>query len=72
MNRAEHLQWSKDRAVELAEEGDNQGAFASFQSDMKEHPETSDHIALQMGTMLLMSGNLNTQSEMVTWIQGFN
>ena len=37
MNRTEHLQWSKDRAIEYVNTGDNPGAFASFQSDMSKH-----------------------------------
>jgi len=72
MNRQEHLQWCKDRALEYVNRNDLNQAFASFQSDMSKHPETSDHIALEMGTMLLVSGNLSTAKQMNDWIVGFN
>jgi len=72
MDRIEHLQWCKDRAIEFVDKGDIKQAFASFMSDMNKHPETADHIALQMGAMLLMSGLLSTPHQMSNWILGFN
>ena len=72
MNRQEHLQWAKDRALEYAQKGDIQNAFLSMQSDMAKHEELANHLALQMGTMLLMGGNLKTESEITNWIIGFN
>lgn len=72
MNRAEHLQWCKDRANEYVDNNDMTNAFASFQSDMSKHPETSNHMALEMGTMLLVSGQLSTSHQMKNWIDGFN
>lgn len=72
MNREEHLQWCKDRANQYLDKGDVQGAFASFNSDMSNHQETKDHIALQMGLALFMTGNLSTESQMRNWINGFN
>ena len=72
MNRAQHLNWCKERALEYINRGDVKEAFASFQSDMSKHSETATHIALEMGTMLLISGNLSTSNEMKNWIKGFN
>jgi len=72
MERSEHLQWCKDRANEYVKIGDMNQAFASFQSDMRKHPETADHMALEMGTMLLISGNLSNAHQMSDWINGFN
>lgn len=72
MSRSEHLEWCKERANEYVEKGDLKNAFASFQSDMSKHPETQNHLALEMGTMLLISGNLSTQLQMKNWIDGFN
>ena len=71
-NRTEHLKWCKQRALEYVEEGDLNQAFASFQSDMTKHPETNGHLALQMGTMLLLGGHLSTAQKMREWIVGFN
>ena len=72
MNRQEHLQWCKDRALEYVKQNDLNNAFASFQSDMTKHPETDGHMALELGTMLLISGNLSTAEQMTDWITGFN
>ena len=72
MNRQEHLQWCKDRALEYVEDGDVTQAFASFQSDMTKHEETQGHMALELGTMLLVSGNLSTPHQMREWVNGFN
>jgi len=72
VNRTEHLQWCKDRAIEFVDQNDLKNAFSSFQSDMRKHAETSNHIALDMGTMLLVSGHLSTQHEMREWINEFN
>jgi len=48
INRSEHLKWCKERANECVDRGDLTDAFASFQSDMKKHPETADHVALDL------------------------
>jgi len=72
MTRAEHLQWAKDRAKEYIDIGDTAQAQASFMSDMNKHEELADHKALELGMMLLLSGNLSTPSQMWQWIEGFN
>jgi len=70
--RAEHLQWCKDRALKYLDQNDTNQAFASFMSDMSKHEETEHHLALEMGTMLLLGGYLSTIHEMRKWIEGFN
>lgn len=70
--RSEHLNWCKKRANEYVDNNDINGAFASFQSDMTKHPETANHLALELGTMLLLSGNLSSPHQMRNWIDGFN
>lgn len=72
MNRSEHLQYCKDRANKYVENNDMKNAFASFQSDMDKHPETANHLALKMGTMMLLSGHLSNTRQMKEWINGFN
>lgn len=72
MNRSEHLQWCKDRAIAYIDAGDLRGAFASFQSDMSKHEQTENHMALDMGTILMVNGQLGTPHEMKEWIEGFN
>ncbi len=72
MSRAEHLQWCKNRAIEYVKQNDLKMAFASFQSDMTKHPETESHMALKMGSMLLIGGLLSSPKEMTDWIEGVN
>ena len=72
MDRSEHLQWCKDRAMEYVRVGDIDQAFASFSSDMSKHSETENHSALELGTMMLFGGHLDTPGKMEKWILGFN
>jgi hypothetical protein len=72
MTRQEHLDWAKKRAVEYATKGDLMGAFTSFQSDMTKHPETKDHMALEMLSLMFIGGQLNTPREMQKFIEDFN
>ena len=74
MNRQEHLQWCKDRALEYVDAGDLEQALASLTSDLGKHPETQHHVrdTCPLGMQLLMAGHLSTPQEMREWITGFN
>ena len=72
MNRSEHLAWCKQRALEYIDQEDFTGALASMASDLGKHNETEGHIGIQLGMMQLMSGGLQSKSEMTTFIEGFN
>ena len=72
MNRGDHLQWAKDRALQYVAVGDMNRAFASLGSDLNEHDELRNHSGLTLGTMLLMAGKLGTAREMRKFIVGFN
>ena len=72
MNRQEHLQWCKDRALKYVDNGDLRNAFASMSSDMQKHPETENHSAIELGMQMMMAGMLNTPGEMRKFIEGFN
>ena len=72
MNRQEHLQWCKDRALKYVDNGDLRNAFASMSSDMQKHPETEKHPAIALGMQMMMTGMLNTPGEMRKFIKGFN
>lgn len=67
--REEHLEWCKQRARVYLDMGDGNQAYASFISDMRKHPGTENHPALEMGGMLLVSGNMNNIRK---FIDGFN
>ena len=72
MSREEHMQWSKQRALEYVEQGDIQGAYASIASDLQKHPDTQGHIGIEMGMLQLMGGILRTPEQMRHFIEGFN
>ena len=72
MTRQEHLEWCKKRALEYIDRNDLPNAYTSMCSVLGKHPETSNHSAIQLGMMLMVSGKLNTQHEMQKFIEGFN
>lgn len=72
MNRDEHLQWCKDRALEYVKIGDTRQALASMFSDLRKHEETKNHSAIELGTMLMFGGLLETPAEVEKFINGFN
>lgn len=70
--RAEHLAWCKERALAYVDSGDLTNAYNSMVSDLGHHPETNGHAAVELGMMLLLTGNLSTAPEMRDFIEGFN
>ena len=74
MDRAEHLAWAKQRALEYADQGDVTNAIASLRSDLGKHPETAqsadaiDHLMMP----LAMTGNFDRPGELRKFIEGFN
>jgi len=71
-SRSEHLAWCKQRALEYVDAGDVPQALASLMSDLRKHPGTEDHGAIELGMMLAMNGHLSTEREMREWIEGCN
>ena len=71
MNRSEHLQWCKDRALEYVDAGDNQQAMSSMISDLRKHKETesSAGFGFSLGMIAMQSGS---SEEMRKFINGFN
>ena len=72
MNRSEHLNWCKQRALEYVQSGDFSQAVASMLSDLGKHSETEGHIGIELGSQMLFAGLLNTDSEVRKWVEGFN
>jgi hypothetical protein len=67
----EHLEWSKKRAIAYADRGELTEAFSSMASDLEKHPETAKHPAIELGLMLLLTGNLSTPHKMREFIEEF-
>lgn len=69
--RAEHIDWCKKRALEYVDRGDLVTGWTSMLSDLGKHPETAGHPAIQLGSMLIISGNLKSPEEFRKFIEGF-
>ena len=70
--RADHLEWSKQRAREYCDRGDATNALASMFRDLEKHPETAGHKGTDIGVMLMMTGGLREPSDARRFIDGFN
>lgn len=70
--RNEHLAWCKQRAREYLDHSDAQNALASMLSDLGKHPETKEHIGIQLGLGLMMAGQLSTVQQVRDFVEGFN
>ncbi len=71
VTRAEHLAWCKERALAYLP-ADPQQAFTSMASDLGKHPETEGHVAIDLGMMMLMGGQMETAEQTRKFIDGFN
>lgn len=72
MNRQEHLEWCKKRALEYVDVGDLTQAFASMLSDLRKHPETVGHPVMEIGAQMMFANLLATPEKMREFINGFN
>lgn len=72
MNRAEHLAWAKERALEYADNGDAPNALGSLISDLTKHEDTAGHPGIALGGSLMMNGHLNSPQQVREFIEGFN
>lgn len=70
ITREEHIDWCKRRAMQYVELGDLNQAFASLASDLRKHPQTQNHIAVELGFQMLINGHLNTKAQMREFIEG--
>ncbi len=72
MNRQEHLDWCKRRALAYLPDAPRE-AFASMMSDIRKHPELVDHIGVKLGArMMLIPGWKDNREEVRRFIEGFN
>jgi hypothetical protein len=73
--RAEHVEWTRKRALMELDAGGPRAvtnAISSFQSDLRKHPETQDHSALELAGMLAFGGHLSSARDVREFIQGMN
>ena len=73
MTRDEHLEWAKNRALEILNAGDNEGAFTSMLSDLSKHHELQNHPGMMIGAGMIFIPNwMSNTEEIRRWITGFN
>lgn len=73
--KSELVDWAKQRALaELAASGPEDlrvvNALTSLQSDLRKHPATQQHDALELGSLLAAAGQLRTERQVREWIEG--
>ena len=71
MDRQEHLDWCKKRALEYLNRGDVSNAIASMMSDLNKHPETESSNT-SLGMLGIMYASNNDVDGARRWITGFN
>lgn len=71
MTRTEHMQWCKERALALVDDGDLVGALASMASDVRKHPDTAGNPTLTMLLTLVGPQHLGDPLSMRRFIEGF-
>lgn len=72
MTRSQHIKWCKERALEHVKNDELDLAWSSMTSDLNKHPETRNHIGIDLGTPLFRAGKLNTKEAMTKFINDFN
>ena len=69
MNRAEHMQWCKDRSLAYLPHNPHE-AMISMLSDLGKHSETQR--AVELGFMLMMATDKKDLEAVRRFIEGFN
>jgi hypothetical protein len=70
MERAEHIAWCKQRALEYLDQGDVTNAIASMCSDLAQRPDTTAPVPmLQVGLLYAIDEDCDAARR---WINGFN
>jgi len=72
MDRATHLRWCKDRALEYVELGDWNHAISSMISDLRKHPETYIDRRTEGELLALLLHQQTEKKKLINWINGFN
>lgn len=70
MNRTEHVEWAKQRALKELDAGSRNNAIASITSDLTKHVDTQGHPAIELMVMLIMNGHMNSDREVREFIEG--
>lgn len=72
MERADHLKWCKERALQYLDDGNLVDAVTSMLSDLDKHPETRLGPGSVLSTLGLHAAMSNDIGEARRFITGFN
>ena len=68
-SREEHLRSCQQQALEHCAAGDVMTAWATMRNGLLQHPETQEHEAIFIGTLLLTLGYLDSPQQMREFIE---
>lgn len=68
MDRAEHLEWAKKRALEYVDRGEIEQAVNSMISDLGKHPDTERSVKVAVMIMLTVRDVPSARR----FVEGFN
>lgn len=71
-DRATHLAWGKERALEYLDDGDIQNAVTSMLSDLNKHPGTALTPGSVLTTLGMMAIRNHDEAAARRFIMGFN
>lgn len=71
IERATHLQWCKNRALEYVEIGDLENAITSMKSDLAKHPETKINKSIEKALDIAVLYSPLTKKKVTKWINDF-
>jgi len=73
VDRAEHLQWAKDRALEYADRGAMASAISSLRSDLGKHTDTAASVSIvdELMMPLALAGEFDRPGELRKFVEGF-
>lgn len=72
MNRKEHVEWCKKRALEYLDRGDIKNAITSMISDMRKHPGVDKEFINMMSSLALFELLNPSDGSARRFITGFN
>ena len=70
ISRKAHLQACREEALRYCVQGDVLAAWLTLRDCLLRHPETQDHNAIFIGTLMLSLGQLSTPEQMRGFIEG--
>jgi hypothetical protein len=72
MDRADHLKWSKKRALALIKKGDIRAAVYGMAADLRKHPKLKDMPSISVMIAMFQRGHMPYKEEASKIMEGFS